>query len=144
MPKRWRRVANAQFLFGAGLGRRLQDRLGGRDDRAEALGGLLGQPHAHGAAAGLEDRLGHALAQRLGAARVEVDRRDRHLVAPEVDGARAGAAELDARVLEADQVVERGRAPARSGPRSSSRSMISWATSRAPATRRWISILAAS
>src|SRR5919109_503224 len=109
IAKRRRRVANensAPLRFVFRFRGDLKNRLGGGHDRSEALLGLVRKPHAHRLAPRLVDRLRHALTQRLGAARVELDRRDRHALGREPDRPRPGAAELDARVLEEDEVVE--------------------------------------
>src|SRR4051794_6979612 len=54
-------------------------------------------------------RLGHLLLQALGAFGVEIDRRDGEPAAPERHRAGAGLAELDARLLQRDEVLERLR-----------------------------------
>src|SRR3954467_3905117 len=94
MAKRRRRVANefrASLRFVFRFRRHLEDRLRGGDHGAEALAGLLGKPHAHGLAARIVHRVGNALAQRLGPARVQLDRRDRHAVGTEAHRARPRA-----------------------------------------------------
>src|SRR5262245_43385703 len=112
-PAAWP-TARAALSFVFRFRRDLENRLRGGDHRAEALIRLLREPDAHGLAARLVHRVGHSLAQRLRTARVELDRRDRHALAGEAHRLRPGAAELDARVLEPDEVVEgrRNRAEA--------------------------------
>src|SRR4029453_8199345 len=88
MAGRRRRVANgkrATLRFVFRFRSHLEDGLGGRHDSSEALLGLVWQAHANRLAAGLVERLRHSLPQRLRPARVELDRRDRHAAAGEVD-----------------------------------------------------------
>src|SRR5919108_1400538 len=106
MAERRRRVANE--VSDAGRFRRdLENRLRGGHNGRETIARLVREAHPDGLAARLVDRLRHPLAQRLRPPRVELDRRDRHALGGEADGARPGAAELDPGVLQADEVVER-------------------------------------
>src|SRR3954465_7522706 len=86
-----------------------QDRLGRPDQRREARDRLIRHPNGHRAAARLVDRLGQLRAPRLGALRVELDRRDPQPALAESDCGRARPAQLDASILELDEVLERLR-----------------------------------
>ena len=120
-----------------------QQRVRGADDRREALLRVLGDAHRQLRAAGLVGRAGDLVLQARGAGGVEVDRRHGQPAAAEAHRAGAGLAELDPRLLQADEVDQRvGDGPKRSS--SSSRSTPRSATSRAAAIRRWTSILACS
>jgi len=68
---------------------------------------LLRNPHPDGGTAGFVDGLGQALAQGLRPPRVELDRGHRQAAPGEVHRAGPRPAELDPRVLELDQVLER-------------------------------------
>src|SRR4051812_1468507 len=112
IAKRRRRVANeipASLRFVFRFGGDLENRLRGGDDRPEALIGLFWEPYSHRLAARFVHGVRHALAQRLRAGRVELDGSDRHALAGEADRARARPPQLDARVLEVNEVVERRR-----------------------------------
>src|SRR5829696_1181577 len=109
MAKRRRRVANEKSIAAqrappaacaaasvfARLRRDLENRLRGGHNPPKALFGLVRKPHAHRLATRLVHGLGHALSQRLGAARVELDRRHRHPLCGEAHRARTRPPELD-------------------------------------------------
>src|SRR5436190_23781663 len=84
-----------------------QQLVGGAEDRREALLRVVGNADGELRLAGLVERAREVLAELLRAHGVELDRRDREPAALEGDRLRAGLAELDARLLEGDEVAER-------------------------------------
>src|SRR3954470_7636026 len=77
------------------------------DDCGEAVLGGIGNSQRELRLARLVQRLGDLLLQALGALGVEIDRRDGEPAAAERHRPRPGLAELDARLLERDEVLER-------------------------------------
>src|SRR3954466_4370285 len=79
------------------------------DDRRKAVFGGIGNSQRELRLARLVERLGDLLLQALGAFGVEIDRRDGAPAAAERHRPPAGLAELDAGLLERDEVLERVR-----------------------------------
>src|SRR3954452_21976329 len=79
--------------------------------RKAVLGGI-GNSQRELRLARLVQRLGDLLLETLGPLGVEIDGRDCEPAAPEGDRAGPRLAELDARLLQRDEVLERGRARA--------------------------------
>src|SRR4051812_30457884 len=84
-----------------------EEPVGGADDRREPLLGVVGHADGELRATRLVEGAGHELAQSLGPHRVELDGRDGEAALAERRRLHAGPAELDPRLLERDEVLER-------------------------------------
>src|SRR4051794_36702709 len=89
------------------LGDDREQRVGGLHDGREALLRVVRDPYGELRAARLVEPAGHELAHPLGARRVELDGGHGQPALAEGDRPDAGAAELDPRLLERDEVLER-------------------------------------